>query len=263
MEGVNGVVLKEHVDPARKEYDIARQWMLAEVNAAIEGLVRAGAKEVVVNDSHNAMANIAVDRLHPAASLVTGPSKPFSMMQDMDDSFDAALFVGYHAKFGTPLAVHDHIFSYSILKSVRINDYSVGEFGLNAGLAGYFGVPVIMVTGDQAIAAEAKSLIPEIETVVVKEGRGRYAAACRPFQQSIAMIGEAAQRALQNLTDKQPFRLNAAPTLAITFQKAELADKVSLVPHVSRTDAFTILYKAKDFRDLYRMFLVLYRLATA
>jgi len=261
LEGVNGVVLKEHVDPGKKEYDLARQWMLDEVNAAIDGAVQGGADQIVVNDSHNVMANLPIDRLHSPASLITGPSKPFSMVQDLDYTFDAVIFLGYHAKFGTPQAVHDHIFSYTYIREVRVNDVSVGEIGLNAGMAGFYGVPVAMITGDRATVQEAQSLMPDIESVIVKEGRGRYAAFCYPFEETTAKIKQTAQNAVEKASEKNIFRFEEPLTLAVSFRTVEFADKAAFLPRTSRPDPFTLQYHPADYRELYQAFLAMYRLA--
>jgi D-amino peptidase len=261
MEGVNGVVLKEHVDPAAKEYAQAREWMIQEVNAAIEGAVQAGARQVVVNDSHNVMTNLPLDRLHPSASLVTGTQKPFSMVEDLDGTFNAAFFLGYHAKFGTPYGVLDHIFSYSIISKVRINEIAVGEFGLNAGMAGYFAVPSVLVTGDQAVVQEAKAIVPDIEAVVVKEGKSRYAAHCYPIKESLENIHMMAKRAVELASRKQVFKFTPPLKLEVVFQKVELADMAALLPHSRRTDEFTIFYETDEYVDLYRAFLAMLRLS--
>ncbi len=260
MEGVNGVVLREHIDPACKEYEIARQWMIAEVNAAVEGAVAAGADEVVVNDSHNTMANLLIDKLHPAARLVCGPGKPFSMVQELDDSFAAAFFIGYHAMFATQGAVQDHIFAYSQYDAIWINDIPVGELGLNAGMAGYYGVPTVLVTGDQCVCAEAKALNSKVVTVVVKEGRGRHNALCYPFQQTLAAIRAESEKAIRNRKKIPPIYFSPPLRLRVQFQKAELADFASLLPGSERLDALTLACAAQDYADMYRKFLALTKL---
>jgi len=261
MEGVNGVVLREHVDPASREYEMARGWMVAEVNAAIEGAVAGGAAEVIVNDSHNNMANLPADRLHPAARLVSGPGKPFSMMQEIDSSFAGAFFLGYHAAFGTPLAVHDHTWAYSYIEDIRINSIHIGEFGLNAGLAGHYRVPPLLVTGDRAVVNEARALVPGVAAVAVKEGRGRLCALCEPFEQSLAAIREQATASVHNLPSHKPLIFAEPLTLEVDFPKAEMAEAASLLPGSERTAARTIACHPGDYPQLYRCFLALFRLA--
>ena len=261
MEGVNGVVLREHVDPAAREYEMARGWMVAEVNAAIEGAVAGGAAEVIVNDSHNNMANLPVDRIHPAARLVSGPGKPFSMMQEMDGSCAGAIFLGYHAALGTPLAVHDHTWAYSIIEAIRINGVHVGEFGLNAGLAGACRVPMLLVTGDLALVREAQALVPTIEAVAVKEGRGRHCALCQPFSVSLAAIRSQAEKAVRNRSSHTPLVFTPPLTLEVEFPKAEMAETASLLPGAERAAARTLICRSDDYAQLYRQVVALFRLA--
>ncbi len=237
MEGVNGVVLREHVDPAAREYEMARGWMAAEVNAAIEGAVAGGAAEVVVNDSHNNMANLPIDRLHPAARLVSGPGKPFSMMQEIDASCAGAFFLGYHAAFGTPCGVLDHTWAYSLIEEIRINSIPVGEFGLNAGLAGFFDVPTLLVTGDLALVSEAQALLPSAAAVVVKEGRGRNCALCYPFAETLGAIRSQAEATVRRIGEHQPLHFEEPLTLEVQFPKAEMAEAAMLLPGAERAGA--------------------------
>src|SRR2546428_12767308 len=147
--------------------------MTAEANAAVEGALAAGATRVLVNDSHWFMRNLLAEELHQAAELVSGDPKPRSMVQDIDGGFDAALFIGYHARAGTRNAILDHTYADRI-HDVRLNGKPVGELGLNAALAGVHGVPVALVSGDSAVAAEAKDLLGQgVGTVIVKEAVSR------------------------------------------------------------------------------------------
>lgn len=257
LEGINGVVLNDHVDPDRKDYTLAREWMLKEVNAAIRGAVEAGAREVVVNDSHNVMTNLILDKLHPAASLLSGSNKPFSMVEGLDETFGAIFFIGYHAKVGTHKAVQDHTYSYSLIHDVRINDISVGEFGLNAGMAGHFGVPIALITGDKAVVQEAKALVSDIESVIVKEATSRYAAMCYPFEQTLDEIYRMARRAVELAANKKVFKFPSPLTLKVVFQKTEFADKAQRLGNVERLDGFSLKYQASDYPDLYRAFLAM------
>src|SRR5213595_776288 len=128
--------------------------------------VAAGATRVVVNDSHWFMRNLLAEELHQAAELLSGDPKPRSMVEGIDSGFDAALFIGYHARAGTPHAVLDHTYADRI-HEVRLNGRPVGELGINAALAGVSGVPVALVSGDAALAAEAKELLGDDVTTVV------------------------------------------------------------------------------------------------
>ncbi len=261
IEGVNGVVAYEQVDPGAPLYQRAVDWMLQEVNAVVEGCLTAGALEVVVNDSHNRMLNLPIDRLHPAARLLTGPGKPFSMVEGLDRQFAAALFVGYHAKIGTQRAVHDHTFSASLFHDVRLNGISVGEFGLNAAFAGWHGVPVVLTSGDEALCEEARTLLPDITTVAVKRGLSRYAALCTPFQESLQQLQTAARKAVREARQRRPFRLEAPYELVCEFQKTEQADRAGKIRGTDRTGPFTLAFTHNDYSVLYRAFIDMMRAA--
>ncbi len=263
MEGVNGVVLKEHVDPEKKEYALAREWMIQEVNAAVAGAVAGGAEEVVVNDSHNICNNLPIDRLHPRARLCCGAMKPYSMMQEIDNSYHCAFLIGYHARYGTANAVLDHIFAYSMFTRVEVNGVAVGEFGLNAGLAAHYGVPATLVTGDQAVVAEARALIPNITFVMVKEGRSRNSAFCYPFHETCTAIEQAAKQAVRNAKKIKPLLFKPPLQLTVTYQRVESADLAALLPESVRLDNQTIRCQAANYPELYRKFLALFRLARA
>lgn len=152
MEGVAGVVDREQTLRDGKEHERARKLMTQEVNAAIEGALEAGAKQVLVNDSHGTMRNIILEELNENAELITGSPKPLSMMQGIDKTFNAVLFVGYHAMRGTYKGVLEHTYHGNIVSDVFFNSKRYGETGMNAAVAGYFKVPIVLVTGDQAVA---------------------------------------------------------------------------------------------------------------
>src|SRR5690349_1260963 len=178
MEGVAGVVHEDQTDPIdprhAAEYNRFRRLMTAEANAAVEGAMLAGANRVLVNDSHWLMMNILAEELHPAAELLSGNPKARSMVEGLELGFDAAMFVGYHAMGGTGQAIIDHTYT-SRVHEARLNGRPVGELALNAALAGTYGVPVVLVSGDQAVAEEAHApLGTAVETVVVKHAVGRF-----------------------------------------------------------------------------------------
>src|SRR2546422_9501739 len=197
MEGIAGVVHESQTDPvdprATAEYARFRRLMTAEANAAVEGALAAGATKVLVNDSHWFMRNLLAEELHPGAELLSGDPKPSSKVQGIEDVFDAALFIGYHARAGTRTAILDHTYADRVAE-VRLNGRAVGELGLNAALAGAHGVAVALVSGDAALAAEAKQLLGDaVTTVVVKQAVSRHAArsvapavACRMIREGVA-----------------------------------------------------------------------------
>src|SRR5881628_2880210 len=211
MEGIAGVVHESQTDPtnpaAAAEYGRFRRLMTSEANAAVEGAVAAGATRVVVNDSHWFMRNLVAEELHQAAELLSGDPKPHSMVEGIAGGFDAALFIGYHARAGTRHAILDHTYADRI-HEVRLNGKPVGELGINAAFAGIHGVPVALVSGDAALAAEAKDLLGEgVETVIVKEAVSRHAAKSVAPAVACRMMREEVARALKR--SHAPFTLRA------------------------------------------------------
>ena len=264
MEGVAGVVHEDQTDPIDPrhagEYNRMRRLMTAEANAAVEGALAAGAQRVVVNDSHWLMMNLLAEELHPAAELLSGGSKLRSMVEGVEEGFDAALFVGYHARAGVGRAIIDHTYTDRVHEA-RLNGRPVGELALNAALAGTYGVPVALVTGDQALAAEARDLLgAAVETVVVKQAVGRFAArsvapsvACRLIREgTIAALGRR----------HEPLRLPAPIRLEVEFAATQMADMAELVPGSVRASGRTVSFTHDDYREVFRAWRALYNLAS-
>jgi D-amino peptidase len=251
MEGISGVVTGDHTSSSHKEYERFRKLMTAEANAAIEGALAGGVDQIVVNDSHGGMANILIEELDPAAELISGSPKPFGMMQGIGPEVDAVFFIGYHAASGTGAAVLEHTWSGHVVK-VRLNGRVVGETGLNAALAGAYDAPVVLVTGDRAVAEEARALLGEIETVAVKDGVTRSAARCLHPQVAHKHIRKAAERALR--LDVPPFVVPPPITMQVVFQRAIHADMAALLPGSQRVDGRTVEWAGEEMPTVYRVF---------
>lgn len=263
MEGIAGVVHEDQTDPVDPrhagEYNRFRRLMTAEANAAVEGALAAGAERVMVNDSHWLMRNLLAEELHPAAELLSGGPKARSMVEGVDGGFDAALFVGYHARAGVGHAIIDHTYA-SLVHEARLNGRPVGELGINAALAGTWDVPVALVSGDQALAAEARELLgPSVETVVVKHAVGRFAARSVAPSEACRLIRAGVQAALGR--PHMPFRLAAPIRLEVAFAETQMADMAELVPGSVRTGGRTVTFTHADYREVFRAWRALYNLA--
>jgi len=263
MEGIAGVVHESQTDPTdpacAAEYGRFRRLMTAEANAAVEGAVAAGATRVLVNDSHWFMRNLLAEELHQAAELVAGDPKPRSMVQGIEGGFDAALFIGYHARAGTHHAILDHTYADRIYE-VRLNGTPVGELGLNAALAGVHGVPVALVSGDSALAAEAKDLLGDaVSTVVVKQAVSRHAARSVAPGVACRMIRDEVTRALKR--KHPPFVLPAPIALEVDFAQTIHADMAELCPGASRSAGRTVAFSHDDYREVFRVWRVLLNLS--
>lgn len=254
MEGVTGLVAASELLPDGPDYPRFRALMTADVNAAITGLAASGATQTLVCDAHNNSRNILSEDLHPLARLIRGGTKPLGMMEGMDDSFAAACFVGYHAMFGTHRAIADHTWDPYAVQAVTINGRLVGEIGLNAAIAGWFGVPAALVTGDDATAREAAEILPWVETVVVKAARGRFAADCLLPEASHAMIRAGAANALANLGRMEPWRIAGATEITVTFFTAGQAERAAWIPGTELTAPRVVACRGADFWSAYRLY---------
>ncbi len=261
MEGVAGVTDKEHVHRTGKEHERARQLMTGEVNAAVEGALEAGVKTVVVNDAHGTMRNIIPEQLHRDAELITGAPKPMFMMEGLDSSFTAVFLIGYHGKRGSYPSVLEHTYSSSVVYDLFVNDKIVGETGINAAIAGYYGVPVALVTGDKKLAEEAQAFLINVETVVVKEAVGRTAARCLSPLKARQRVREGAVKALTKVSTLQPFKIAPPINLKVAFINPGMAEMAALIPKSKRVDGRTVAFSSTDMIEAYKAFRAMIALA--
>jgi D-amino peptidase len=264
MEGISGVVHEDQTDPIEPrhagEYNRFRRLMTNEANAAITGALDAGATSVLVNDSHWLMRNLLAEELHPAAELLSGGPKLLSMVEGIDAGFDAAMFIGYHARAGTARAIIDHTYT-SRVYEVRINGQPVGELALNAAIAGLHGVPVALVSGDQAIASEARLLLGEqVQTVVVKQSVGRFAARSLAPTVACQRIRTGAAAALRR--KHIPFTFDSPIGVEVDFVESHMADMAELVPGSQRVGGRTVRYGGSDYLEVFRAWRAMYNLAS-
>ncbi len=255
MEGICGIVHEKQTDPYQggREYEEACRLMTAEANAAIQGCVDAGADDILVADSHWDFRNLIPEELHEAATLLRGKPRALSMAQGLDTSFDAAMYIGYHAMAGTSPAILDHTWSGRI-RTVEVNKKVVGETAINAYLAGHHGV---LVTGDARLAAEARSFLPGVHTVAVKDPVGRGAAANLHPKRAQEFIRAEAKKALEDRKAIRPVTAKAPVAMAVDFTSTESADLGALLPTTRRVGATRIEWTSKDFAEAYRTFVAL------
>lgn len=265
MEGITGIVHADQTTPGTGEYGNGCAWMVADANAAVEGALSAGATEVVVNDSHGSMRNIDPALLHPQAVLISGTPKPLSMMQGIDASFQACLLIGYHAKAGTQDAILDHTISGSVVRAIKVNGVELPELGLNAAIAGYYGVPVVLVSGDAAVCKQTTEVLgKDVVTVQVKEAYGRLAAKLVPMAEARQMIKAGVRNALVNLGRAKPFKMAAPYTFELGYHVSAQADMgAMLLPTIKRVDARTLAFTADDYIEGFKTLRALISLAPA
>jgi D-amino peptidase len=246
MEGISTIVDWEEVDKNSSEYGFARKLMVQDLNAAIEGALDAGAKEVMVSDAHGRMRNLRPEDVHEAAVLTRGSPKPDSMMEGIDEGHDAAMYVGYHSMKGTLNGVCAHTISGSTVQRVWINGRETGEFGMNSALAGYYGVPSVMLAGDYAATQEAEAFVPGITTATVKWANGRYGAKCLHPKEAAKVIRAKAKEALSKKFP-EPRVVKEPVEIRLELTNAAMADLVMLIPGYERVDGVTVKAVHDDY----------------
>ncbi|MCY0877323.1 MAG: M55 family metallopeptidase [Firmicutes bacterium] len=249
-EGVSTIVSGQELYPGNPEYGYFRERMTADVNAAIRGAFAAGATEVLVNDTHWSERNLLPNQLDPRAQLLRGSGKPLSMMEGVKDS-SATLFVGYHGRVGGSRGVANETVMGKQIYDVRVNGLSVGELEINAAIAGHFGVPVILVTGDDQVAMEAAKSLPDAQTAVVKFAIERWSARCLSPAVAEALIQTKSQAAVEELRSGRTFaiyRYGGAKSLQceVEFISTAQAGAASLMPGTHRIGTRTVMYDASD-----------------
>ncbi len=249
MEGITGVVNWNQTVYGKEDYERFRRLMTKEANAAAEGAFAAGAEEVVINDSHGGMRNLIIEDLNPNVKLITGSSKPMSMMEGIGPDFDAALLVGYHSRASSN-GVLNHTYTGKV-GHYWVDGKVMGETGMNALVAGYYEVPVVFVSGDSEVAGEAKELLGQVETVTVKEPRSQFSALCLHPEKAQALIKEKVSLSLNDLSKYKPLAPNSPCTIRLQFHTSGQADGASIMPGAVRIDPVTLEFKGKDYLEAY------------
>jgi D-amino peptidase len=249
MEGISGIRKIEEVKTdSPSEYEYGRQLMMQDINAAVTGCFDGGASEVVVADTHGGGGQVRIGEMDPRAIYET-PNCGL-IMPSLDDSFDGVILLGHHAKAGTLDGFLDHTMSSLAWFEYRINDTVVGEIGIEAAWAGHYGVPVIMVSGDQATAEEALQLLGSVETAVVKWGVGRNRAKCLPLDKAHAMVTACAERAVGSAAEYEPYKPDVPGWAQLTFYRSDMADAFRDRPEIERVDARTIRRRFDKLLDV-------------
>ena len=252
MEGVVGVVTADQLGPTGFEYQRFREFMTNEVNAAIEAAFASGADEIVVADSHGNGENLLIEKLPKNITLVRSWPRPLGMMQGIDETFAAAIFIGYHASTTNPEGVRAHTLSSANLADVSINGVSVPEAGINAMIAGHFNVPVIMVSGDDAAVKEATALLGDLEGAVVKWNYGFHSARTIMPEAAYDLIREKVKKAMARISTFKPYKISTPIQLDVRFKNYRPAEVLSYLSTVKRTDAHSIRFQGKDALEVSR-----------
>lgn len=244
MEGIAGVVSGQECSPRGRDYDYFREIMTLEANAAIEGAFSAGATEVVVRDGHGAKTNIFPGLLHKKARLLRGvTTRPENMMLGIDDSFDAVLFIGYHAKAGTEEGILAHTSSGNVI-DLSINGVSLPEAGYNALIAGLYDVPIVFLAGDNWICQQAKDLFGEVATMETKNGMGSAQLGLHPEMVRKRIKAEVFA-ALKEISRYKPYKLDSPYTMVLKVKKER-----ELYPGAEKTDEGEFTFTSSDLLEV-------------
>jgi D-amino peptidase len=218
MEGLAGVVTSGDVSPTGQDYAHFRSIMAGETNAAIDGAFRAGATYVLVRDSHGSKENLLPADVDARAHLLRGVSAgPKNMMEGIDSTFDAVVFIGYHARAGTPNAILEHTSNGNVM-DVSINGVSLPEGGYNALVAGLAGVPVVFASGDRALVDQLRALLGPIEAVAVKQEIGDASLGMSP-KQAQDEIRRGVETAVRNRARAKAYALRPPYTMVLKVRQ--------------------------------------------
>ena len=264
MEGVAGVCAWEQVDARtpHRDYATFRRYYTQEVNAAIEGARAGGAGDVLVNDSHGPMRNLLLDDLPNDVRVIFGNRKPFSMVQDAGDAFDGAFFIGYHGGSGASDAVLCHTYTPSVIYEVRVNGVPCSEATINAGLLGYHGVPLLLISGDRTTVEGVRSQMPWVHGVIVKESIGNFAANSMTPGAAQRAIRSEAKEAMRDAARAQPYRFEPPVVLDVGLVTAAQAHLVATIPGFERTGSRSVRFTHDAYPVVFKAFVATWRLGS-
>ena len=257
MEGISGISGDDQLSASGAEYGRSRKLMADDANAAIRGARAGGATTIVVNDSHGSMRNLRLEDLEPGASLVSHSFKRHGMVEGLDERFDAAIFIGYHAKAGDPIGVFAHTGS-GVVADVRVNGRSVGEGGLNTLLAAWHGVPVVLVTGDDVAVAQIAEVATTAKTVVTKRAINQRAVELRPLADVHRDIEATARAAVAAATRSTPARA-ATYRVEVQLRNSLIPQVAEILPGMERPTPDTIAFSTDTMPRAYALVRFLYR----
>lgn len=246
MEGVAGTVTADQLGPAGFEYGRFRDFMTREALSAVEAAKAGGATEIVVADSHGNGENLLIEQFPPEVRIIRSWPRRLGMVAGIDDGVDIAMFIGYHAGTNNPTGVRAHTFSSANLTRVALNGTNMTEGSWNAAIAGHFGVPVVMMSGDEAAIAEVRKAVGNIEAAETKRSLGFHSAMTLTPQASYDLIRQRARAAMARLQDFKPLKVQTPVTVDVSFKNYLPAEVLAYLPIFERTDSHSIRFRAKD-----------------
>ncbi|HEU5209508.1 MAG TPA: M55 family metallopeptidase [Longimicrobiales bacterium] len=260
MEGISGIGTSNLTSATGKDYATGRRLMTDEVNAVVSAILATGPAEIVINDSHGDMQNLLHTELDPRTTYIQGAIKPLGMVEGLDATFDAAIFLGYHARAGTPRGFLAHTGSGRV-KGLWINGIEAGEGEMNAAYAGSVGVPVILAAGDSAFTAQFTENVPAA-TVVTKTAVTPQSARLRHPRQVQDELATTTRRALATLERARPWDVRGSIEVRIRFDEVTRPQILEAIPGVRQVDGYTVEFTAPDMGAAYRLIRLMYRFVT-
>lgn len=260
LEGVSGVVHPDQIYPDGIFYKETLQKWTQELNAVVSGLKEAGVEHIVINDAHNHMRNLN-NAMVPNALVVSGWQKPFSMVAGIDQGYDACIFLGYHAMAGSKSTL-SHTYRPKIIRHVELNKTPVGEAGLNAALAGFHNVPVIMISGDEEVCFEAQTLLGnQVIAIQTKRALSRYSAISYPFEITLRNLKAGAIKAIKEKENWKVYKVTSPCTISVTFSEPNHADACELILNVKRVSDNQVEFTSQLYPNVFKCFLAMGALA--
>lgn len=256
MEGIAGVVTGDQLSPEGFEYQRFRDFMTKEAVAAVGAAKEAGATEILVVDAHGNGQNLLIEQFPKDVRIIRSWPRRFSMVAGIDRTFDAVIYIGYHSSTNNTKGVRAHTFSSARLTRVALNGKEMSEGSWNASIAGHFGVPVIMISGDDAAVQEVRSIVGPLEAAEVKQSLGFHSANTLTPEASRELIGQKVASALKRLKDFKPFTVSNPVTLDVSFKHYMVSEVLAYLKGVVRTDSHSIRYVGKDMTEIADFMLV-------
>jgi D-amino peptidase len=250
MEGVTGVVSGDQLSPGAFEYERFRGFMTAEVNATIDAARAAGATEFLISDSHGNGQNLLIEQLPDDVTIVRSWPRELGMMEGIDESFDGVIFIGFHSSTANTRGVRAHTMSSANVTDIRLNGMSMSEGSMNAAIAGHFGVPVIMISGDDVAVAETQVIVGDMEGAVVKWAKGFHSAETLTPEAGYEVIRTRTNAALDRIEDFEPYVLDTPIELELSLKHYRPVELLAYLPNVERVNSHTIRFVGQDMIEI-------------
>ncbi len=264
LEGISGVSSWREMRRDSADFMRIRKIATQEVNAVIRGVKKIrNIGEILICDAHASGENLLIDELESGVHLIKGTQRNYYMMEGINKNFGIVFFIGYHAMVGTKAGMMDHTYSSSSIYNIKINGMDVGETEINAAIAGYYGVPVGLVSGDDKLINEVKKLLgAQVETVITKYSISRFAAKCRHPVDVQKELELRAQWAIKKIKRLKPFKFHQPINAEIEVINSLIGDAIKSLPGVERTSTRGFVLKTKDILEFYRYLMLICDLAT-